>query len=242
MADLFTKATAMLGRNTFNERLLRRCLTALAGPRYNPETAGEFLAAQLDRRVPGIEEVLTALDFLCPVKRRLQRIIVEERVLCTSGTGGSTAKAGVNVTSLATLVAASVPGSARYLKYGNVGSRRQVGSSDLWQQLLKVEPMQLTPLLAKQTLASCGFAVVHAQTVTKRFALVQGARRHATGPTIFNLAGPLTCPFEGQRARYAIGVCRSDLLLNYAGCMSWRGMRGACYTGRIPGRGESDEV
>lgn len=194
------------GKGDGQDWSLEQCLSIIASGDYIPLAAGDFLRihfAFFSSR-PRVTDLLIALRILAQNVRGLQ--LVPRKVIGLGSTGGIRhGGPHANITSLASLVTASMSRNEAVAKFGNVGTR-EGGSSSFWESLLQMSAERCTAELASETIEQCGFGIVHAPTSYPLFAKIRAARQEARGPTIFNLIAPALNPILGQETRTLIGV------------------------------------
>jgi anthranilate phosphoribosyltransferase len=107
----------------------------------------------------------------------------------TCGTGGD-GSGTINISTAAGIVAAAA--GATIAKHGNRSATSKSGSADVLEALgMKID---LGPEALAQSIESCGFGFMFAQTYHPAMKYVGAARREIGIRTTFNILGPLTNP------------------------------------------------
>lgn len=148
------------------------------------------------------------------------------------GTGGD----GVNTFNISTTTAFVLAGAGVQLaKHGNRKVSSSSGSSDVLEALgirLDFSAEELNELLEKE-----GLAFLFAPHVHPKMKRIGGIRQELGRPTIFNLVGPLTNPFE--LTSQFTGISKSDFAMEYAAVLSMLGRERAVV---VSGAGGMDEA
>jgi anthranilate phosphoribosyltransferase len=107
----------------------------------------------------------------------------------TCGTGGD-GSGTINISTAAGIIAAAA--GATIAKHGNRSATSKSGSADVLEALgMKID---LGPEALAQSIESCGFGFMFAQTYHPAMKYVGAARREIGIRTTFNILGPLTNP------------------------------------------------
>lgn len=148
------------------------------------------------------------------------------------GTGGD----GVNTFNISTTTAFVLAGAGVQLaKHGNRKVSSAAGSSDVLEALgirLDFTPCELTQLLEQ-----VGLAFLFAPHVHPKMKRIGEIRRKIGRPTIFNLVGPLTNPYE--LTSQFTGISQVDFAMEYASVLSMLGRERAVV---VSGAGGMDEA
>ncbi len=148
------------------------------------------------------------------------------------GTGGD----GVNTFNISTTTAFVLAGAGVQLaKHGNRKVSSSSGSSDVLEALgirLDFTVEELTYLLEKE-----GLAFLFAPQVHPKMKRIGAIRQEIGQPTIFNLVGPLTNPYE-LTAQFT-GISKADFAMEYATVLSLLGRKRAIV---VSGAGGMDEA
>lgn len=148
------------------------------------------------------------------------------------GTGGD----GVNTFNISTTTAFVLAGAgAELAKHGNRKVSSASGSSDVLEELgirLDFNEAELTELLERERLAFLFAPQVHPKM--KRIGEI---RAEIGQPTIFNLVGPLTNPYN--LTSQFTGISKKDFLMEYASVLNILGRKRAVV---VSGAGGTDEA
>lgn len=148
------------------------------------------------------------------------------------GTGGD----GVNTFNISTTTAFVLAGAgAQLAKHGNRKVSSSSGSSDVLEALgirLDFSAEELTELLEQE-----GLAFLFAPQVHPKMKRIGAIRQEIGRPTIFNLVGPLTNPYE--LTSQFTGISKRDFLMEYASVLAMLGRERAVV---VAGAGGMDEA
>lgn len=146
-------------------------------------------------------------------------------VLDIVGTGGDPYGAVINVSSIASIVAAAA--GVPVVKHGNRAASSQSGSSDVLREL--GVNLDLEPTRVAEVFHSLGLTFVFAAQFHPGFAHAATARRDLGIPTVFNILGPLCNPARPEAS--AVGVADLDRVPQMAGVFRTRGATALLYRG-----------
>ncbi|MFZ9101141.1 MAG: anthranilate phosphoribosyltransferase, partial [Pontimonas sp.] len=201
------EATQMMSQIMAGELTDAQIASFLVALRAKGETVDEvvgFRAAILDNAVP--------LD-------------IPPRVLDIVGTGGDPYGAVVNVSSIASIVAAAA--GVPVVKHGNRAASSSSGASDLLGELgvnLELDPEQV-----KAVFDAVGLTFVFAAKFHPGFRHAANARKEIGVPTVFNILGPLCNPVRPEAS--AVGVSSLERVPQMAGVFRTRGATALLYRG-----------
>ena len=150
---------------------------------------------------------------------------VPPMVLDIVGTGGDPYGAVVNVSSIASIVAAAA--GIPVVKHGNRAASSASGASDLLGQLgvnLELDPAQVA-----EVFHSVGMTFVFAAKFHPGFRHAATARKEMGIPTVFNILGPLCNPARPEAS--AVGVASLERVPQMAGVFQTRGATALLYRG-----------
>jgi anthranilate phosphoribosyltransferase len=141
-------------------------------------------------------------------------------VLDTCGTGGDT-RHTFNISTAAALIAASC--GVKIVKHGNRSASSRAGSADVLEKLgVHLEP---SPAKTVECLHSANICFAFARAHHPAMKHVAEVRKKFTGPTIFNLLGPLTNPAGAKL--HLLGVFHASLTHRLASVLRELGGRRA---------------
>ena len=158
------------------------------------------------------------LDYAVPLD-------IPPTVLDIVGTGGDPYGAVVNVSSIASIVAAAA--GVPVVKHGNRAASSSSGASDLLGELgvnLELEPDQV-----KAVFDQVGLTFVFAAKFHPGFRHAAKARKEIGVPTVFNILGPLCNPVRPEAS--AVGVSSLERVPQMAGVFRTRGATALLYRG-----------
>jgi len=207
-ADLsVSEATQMMAQIMAGELSDAQIAAFLVALRAKGETVDEvvgFRAAILDNAV--------ALD-------------IPSTVLDIVGTGGDPYGAVVNVSSIASIVAAGA--GVPVVKHGNRAASSSSGASDLLGEL--GVNLELDPNGVKAVFDKVGLTFVFAAKFHPGFRHAAAARKEIGVPTVFNILGPLCNPVRPEAS--AVGVSSLERVPQMAGVFRTRGATALLYRG-----------
>lgn len=146
-------------------------------------------------------------------------------VLDIVGTGGDPYGAVINVSSIASIVAAAA--GAPVVKHGNRAASSHSGASDVLSAL--GVNLELGPESVAQVFHQVGLTFVFAAKFHPGFAHAATARRELAIPTVFNILGPLCNPVRPEAS--AVGVANLGRVPQMAGVFRTRGATALLYRG-----------
>jgi anthranilate phosphoribosyltransferase len=150
---------------------------------------------------------------------------VPPMVLDIVGTGGDPYGAVVNVSSIASIVAAAA--GIPVVKHGNRAASSASGASDLLGQLgvnLELDPEQVAEVFHR-----VGMTFVFAAKFHPGFRHAATARGEMGIPTVFNILGPLCNPARPEAS--AVGVASLERVPQMTGVFQTRGATALLYRG-----------
>jgi len=146
-------------------------------------------------------------------------------VLDIVGTGGDPYGAVVNVSSVASIVAAAA--GVPVVKHGNRAASSSSGASDLLAEL--GVNLDLEPEGVARVFSETGIAFIFAAKFHPGFRHAATARKDIGIPTIFNILGPLCNPVRPEAS--AVGVANLARVPQMAGVFQTRGATALLYRG-----------
>lgn len=150
---------------------------------------------------------------------------IDPMVLDIVGTGGDPYGAVVNVSSIASIVAAAA--GVPVVKHGNKAASSSSGASDVLNTLgVKVD---LDTNGVVEVFNKVGITFVFAALFHPGFRHAATARKEIGIPTIFNILGPLCNPARPEAS--AVGVSNRDRAPHMAGVFATRGATALLYRG-----------
>jgi anthranilate phosphoribosyltransferase len=192
----------------------------MAGEVTDAQLAG-FLVA-LRAKSESVDEIVGFRD---AVLRHAVHLDVPSMVLDIVGTGGDPYGAVVNVSSIASIVAAAA--GVPVVKHGNRAASSASGASDVLTALgvnIEAEPEQVA-----QVFHQVGLTYVNAAKFHPGFRHAGPARREIGVPTVFNILGPLCNPARPDAT--AVGVSNLARVPQMAGVFRTRGATALVYRG-----------
>jgi anthranilate phosphoribosyltransferase len=210
--------------------LERRDLTvSQASSAMEAVMAGEASDAQLAAFLVALraksETVDEIVGFRDAVLRHAIDLPIPSMVLDIVGTGGDPYGAVVNVSSIASIVAAAA--GVPVVKHGNRAASSSSGASDVLSALgveVNLEPEQVVSVFDQ-----VGLAFVFAAKFHPGFRHAAQARKDIGIPTVFNILGPLCNPVRPDAS--AVGVSNLARVPQVAGVFRTRGATALVYRG-----------
>ncbi len=150
---------------------------------------------------------------------------VPSMVLDIVGTGGDPFGAVVNVSSIASIVAAAA--GVPVVKHGNRAASSASGASDVLSAL--GVNLDGDPAAVARVFAEVGLTFVFAARFHPGFRHAATARKELGIPTVFNILGPLCNPARPEAS--AVGVSDASRLADVAGVFQTRGATALVYRG-----------
>lgn len=180
-----------------------------------------FLIA-LRAKTETVEEIVGFRD---AVLNHALAMPIDSMVLDIVGTGGDPYGAVVNVSSIASIVAAAA--GIPVMKHGNRAASSASGASDVLSALGVNVELDVARVVSVFERVGIGF--VFAATVHPGFRHAATARREIGVPTVFNILGPLCNPV--QPAASAVGVANLARVPQMAGVFQTQGATALVYRG-----------
>lgn len=191
--------------------------------------AGEATSAQLAAllvalRIKG-ETVDEIVGFRDAVLANAAPLSVSPDVLDIVGTGGDPYGAVLNISSVASVIAAAA--GVPVVKHGNRGASSASGASDVLQALgLNLD---ITTERVAEVLGEVGVTFAYAAQFHPGFRHAGPTRREIGIPTLFNILGPLCNPARPNAS--AVGVADLDRVPLVVGVFQTRGATALVYRG-----------
>lgn len=202
---------------------------SLASSQMSKIMAGEMSDAQIASLLIALrakgETVDEIVGFRSAVLDNAVSIGIPSMVLDIVGTGGDPYGAVVNVSSVASIVAAA--SGVPVVKHGNRAASSSSGASDLLAELgvnLELEPGEVAAAFDK-----AGIAFIFAAKFHPGFRHAATARKEIGVPTVFNILGPLCNPVRPEAS--AVGVANLGRVPQMAGVFQTRGATALLYRG-----------
>ena len=191
--------------------------------------AGEATDAQLAAFLVALraksETVDEVVGFRDAVLAHAVELPIDPMVLDIVGTGGDPFGAVVNVSSIASIVAAAA--GVPVVKHGNRAASSASGASDVLSALgVKVD---LEPPQVAEVFHQVGMTFVFAAKFHPGFKHAATARKEIGIPTVFNILGPLCNPARPEAS--AVGVSNLTRVPQVAGVFRTRGATALVYRG-----------
>ncbi|EAR24056.1 anthranilate phosphoribosyltransferase [marine actinobacterium PHSC20C1] len=187
-------------------------------------TSAQLAAMLIALRIKG-ETVGEIVGFRDAALASALPLPVDPMALDIVGTGGDPYGAVLNISSVASIIAAA--GDVPVIKHGNRAASSKSGASDVLSALgLKLE---LTPERVAEVLAEVGITFVYAALFHPGFAHAGPTRREMGIPTLFNILGPLCNPARPQAS--AVGVGSRERVSLLVGVFQTRGATALVYRG-----------
>ncbi len=171
------------------------------------------------------ETVDEIVGFRSAVLENAVSVDIPAMVLDIVGTGGDPYGAVVNVSSVASIVAAA--SGVPVVKHGNRAASSSSGASDLLAEL--GVNLDLEPEGVARVFAETGIAFIFAAKFHPGFRHAAAARKDIGIPTIFNILGPLCNPVRPEAS--AVGVANLARVPQMAGVFQTRGATALLYRG-----------
>lgn len=202
---------------------------AQAADAMNQVMAGDVTDAQLAAFLVALrakgETVDEVVGFRQAILDNAVTLEVPPMVLDIVGTGGDPYGAVVNVSSIASIVAAAA--GVPVVKHGNRAASSASGASDVLGQLglnLELDPQQVA-----RVFDAVGLTFVFAAKFHPGFRHAATARKDMGIPTVFNILGPLCNPARPEAS--AVGVSNLERVGQMAGVFRTRGATALLYRG-----------
>ena len=187
-------------------------------------TSAQLAAMLIALRIKG-ETVDEIVGFRDAALASALPLPVDPMALDIVGTGGDPYGAVLNISSVASIIAAA--GDVPVIKHGNRAASSKSGASDVLSALgLKLD---LTPERVAEVLGEVGITFVYAALFHPGFANAGPTRREIGIPTLFNILGPLCNPARPQAS--AVGVGSRERVSLLVGVFQTRGATALVYRG-----------
>jgi len=187
-------------------------------------TSAQLAAMLIALRIKG-ETVGEIVGFRDAALASAVPLPVDPLALDIVGTGGDPYGAVLNISSVASIIAAA--GDVPVIKHGNRAASSKSGASDVLSALgLNLD---LTPERVAQVLDEVGITFVYAALFHPGFAHAGPTRRELAIPTLFNILGPLCNPARPQAS--AVGVGSKERVSLLVGVFQTRGATALVYRG-----------
>jgi anthranilate phosphoribosyltransferase len=191
--------------------------------------AGELTDAQIAAFLVALrakgETVDEVVGFRAAILDNAVSLDIPSTVLDIVGTGGDPYGAVVNVSSVASIVAAAA--GVPVVKHGNRAASSSSGASDLLGEL--GVNLELNPEQVKAVFDRVGLTFVFAAKFHPGFRHAATARKEIGVPTVFNILGPLCNPVRPEAS--AVGVSSLERVPQMAGVFRTRGATALLYRG-----------
>ena len=191
--------------------------------------AGELTDAQIAAFLVALrakgETVDEVVGFRAAILDNAVSLDIPPTVLDIVGTGGDPYGAVVNVSSIASIVAAAA--GVPVVKHGNRAASSSSGASDLLGEL--GVNLELSPEQVKAVFDRVGLTFVFAAKFHPGFRHAATARKEIGVPTVFNILGPLCNPVRPEAS--AVGVSSLERVPQMAGVFRTRGATALLYRG-----------
>lgn len=216
--------------NTLTSLLEGRDLSvAEASAAMEAVMAGESTDAQIGAFLVALrakkETVDEIVGFRDAILNHAVELPIDSMVLDIVGTGGDPYGAVVNVSSIASIVAAA--SGVPVVKHGNRAASSSSGASDVLSALgvnLELEPHEVARVFHE-----VGLTFVFAAKFHPGFRHAAAARKEIGIPTVFNILGPLCNPVRPEAS--AVGVSNLARVPQVAGVFRTRGASALVYRG-----------
>lgn len=171
------------------------------------------------------ETVDEVVGFRAAVLDNAVPVDIPPMVLDIVGTGGDPYGGVINVSSIASIVAAAT--GVPVVKHGNRAASSQSGASDVLTQL--GINLELTADQVAEVFRRVGLTFIYAAKFHPGFGHAATARRELGIPTVFNILGPLCNPVRPEAS--AVGVANLQRVPQMAGVFRTRGATALLYRG-----------
>ncbi|HWL60358.1 MAG TPA: anthranilate phosphoribosyltransferase [Microbacteriaceae bacterium] len=171
------------------------------------------------------ETVDEIVGFRDAALRSATALEVPSRVLDIVGTGGDALGGILNISSVASIIAAAA--GVPVVKHGNRAASSSSGASDVLSEL--GVDIQLPPERVAEVFTQTGIAFANAAVLHQGFRHAGGPRRELGIPTLFNILGPLCNPARPEAS--AVGVADLESVPLIVGVFQTRGATALVYRG-----------
>lgn len=213
--------TLLLDRRDLTVAQATSAMEAVMAGEVTDSQMGAFLVA-LRAKSETVDEIVGFRD---AVLRHAVALPIDPMVLDIVGTGGDPYGAVVNVSSIASIVAAAA--GVPVVKHGSRAASSASGASDVLSALgvnLELEPSDVARVFHQ-----VGMTFVFAAKFHPGFRHAATARREIGIPTVFNILGPLCNPVRPEAS--AVGVSNLGRVPQVAGVFRTRGATALVYRG-----------
>ena len=194
--------------------------SVMAGEATSAQLAGLLVAL----RIKG-ETVDEIVGFRDAVLANSQPLPVDPMVLDIVGTGGDPYGAVLNISSIASVIAAAA--GVPVVKHGNRGASSASGASDVLSALgLNLD---ITPERVAEVLSETGITFAYAALFHPGFRHAGPTRKELGVSTLFNILGPLCNPARPEAS--AVGVASLERVPLVVGVFRTRGATALVYRG-----------
>ena len=211
----------LLDRRDLTVAQASRAMEAVMAGEVTDSQMGAFLVA-LRAKGETVDEIVGFRD---AVLQHAVSLPIDPMVLDIVGTGGDPYGAVVNVSSIASIVAAAA--GIPVVKHGNRAASSSSGASDVLGALgvnLELEPHDVARVFHQ-----VGMTFVFAAKFHPGFRHAATARKEIGIPTVFNILGPLCNPVRPEAS--AVGVSNLGRVPQVAGVFRTRGATALVYRG-----------
>lgn len=213
-------AVLLEGRDLSISEATRAMEAVMAGEVTDSQLAGFLVALRAKQ-----ETVAEVVGFRDAILRHAVPLPVDPMVLDIVGTGGDPFGAVVNVSSIASIVAAAA--GVPVIKHGNNAASSSSGASDVLSALGVNVDVDATRVV--EIFNSVGISFVFAAKFHPGFRHAAAARKEIGIPTVFNILGPLCNPARPEAS--AVGVANLGRVPQMAGVFQTRGATALVYRG-----------
>ena len=213
--------TQLLNRTDLSVAQATRAMEEVMSGEASDAQLAAFLVA-LRAKSETVDEIVGFRD---AVLRHAVDLPIDPMVLDIVGTGGDPYGAVVNVSSIASIVAAA--SGVPVVKHGNRAASSASGASDVLTALgvkVDLEPSQVVEVFNR-----VGITFVFAAKFHPGFRHAATARKDIGIPTVFNILGPLCNPARPEAS--AVGVSNLSRVPQVAGVFRTRGATALVYRG-----------
>jgi anthranilate phosphoribosyltransferase len=194
--------------------------SVMAGEATPAQLAGLLVALRIKGET--VDEIVGLRD---AVLANAQPLAVDPMALDIVGTGGDPYGAVLNISSIASVIAAAA--GVPVIKHGNRGASSASGASDVLQALgLNLD---IPPLRVAEVFTETGITFAFAAMFHPGFRHAGPTRRELGIPTLFNILGPLCNPARPEAS--AVGVASLERVPLVVGVFRTRGATALVYRG-----------
>ncbi|HWS51109.1 MAG TPA: anthranilate phosphoribosyltransferase, partial [Microbacterium sp.] len=194
--------------------------SVMAGEATQAQLAGLLVALRIKGET--VDEIVGLRD---AVLANAQPLAVDPMALDIVGTGGDPYGAVLNISSIASVIAAAA--GVPVVKHGNRGASSASGASDVLQALgLNLD---LPPQRVAEVFAETGITFAFAAMFHPGFRHAGPTRKELGIPTLFNILGPLCNPARPEAS--AVGVAALEKVPLFVGVFRTRGATALVFRG-----------